>query len=153
MKQLPETAFQLDLIGEVEMSQYEIFKPYFNLSNIKFLGKLPHDKVLEVLPNYHIFALPSLTDAYSLAVSEALTQKLPVIITENVGNKDDVNQFKIGKVCKAKDADSLIEAILSLQDEEYRQMLIMNIDNFIADSQQNSYPSKVLNIYNQLLTE
>jgi glycosyltransferase involved in cell wall biosynthesis len=153
MKQLPQTAFQLDLIGEIEKSQFEIFKPYFNLSNIKFLGKLPNYKILEVLPNYHIFALPSLTDAYSLAVSEALAQKLPVIITENVGNKDDVNQFKIGKVCKAKDVNSLIESILALQNEEYRQTLIMNIDNFIADHQQNSYPSKVLNIYNQLLTD
>lgn len=151
MRKLPLTEFQLDLIGEIEPSQLFIFKPYFNISNIKFLGRLPNAKVLEVLPNYHIFVLPSLTDAYSLAVSEALTHKLPVIITENVGIKDEVTKFEIGKVCQVKDSNSLIEAILSLQNEEYRQTLIKNIDNFIIYNQQNSYCAKVLNIYNYLI--
>lgn len=151
MKKLSLTAFQLDLIGEIEPSQLFIFKSYFNISNIKFLGKLPNVKILEILPNYHIFVLPSLTDAYSLAVSEALTQKLPVIITENVGNKVEVRKFEIGKVSQIKDSDSLIEAILLLQNEEYRQTLIKNIDNFIIYNQQNSYSAKVLNIYNYLI--
>jgi glycosyltransferase involved in cell wall biosynthesis len=95
--------------------------------------------------------LPSLTDAYSLAVSEALTYKLPVIITENVGNKDDVRKFNIGKICKVKDSDALIEAIFSLQNEEYRQYLSENITNFIEDNKRSSYSSKVLNVYKQLL--
>jgi glycosyltransferase involved in cell wall biosynthesis len=151
MKKLPPTAFQLDLIGEIEPNQIAIFKPYFNISNISFLGKLANFKILAFLPNYHIFVLPSLSDAYSLAVSEALTQKLPVIITENVGNKVEVNTFDIGKVIQIKDSSSLIEAILFLQNEEYRQTLIQNIDNFIIYNQQNSYSAKVLNIYNYLI--
>lgn len=151
MKRLSSTEFQLDLIGEIEPSQFFVFKPYFNVSNIKFLGKLPNDKILEILPNYHIFVLPSLTDAYSLAVSEALAHKLPVIITENVGTKNEIKKFEIGIVCQIKDSNSLAEAILSLQNEEYRQTLIKNIDDFIVDNQQNPYSAKVLDIYNYLL--
>lgn len=151
MKKLPPTSFHLDLIGEIEPNQRAIFKPYLGISNVRFLGKLPNAKIFGILPNYHIFVLPSLTDAYSLAVSEALMHKLPVIITENVGNKDEVRKFEIGKVCQVKDSNSLIEAILSLHNEEYRQTLIKNIDNFIIENQQNSYATKVLNIYNYLL--
>lgn len=152
MKKLPYTEFQLDIIGEIETSQINIFRPYFNLPNINFLGKLPNIKILTILPKYHIFVLPSLSDAYSLAVSEALAHKLPVIITENVGNKDDVRNFQIGEVCQVKSVEALIQSILTLQNEEYRQYLKTNIDNFIANNQGNSYPSKVLKIYNQLLT-
>ena len=152
MKKLSNTNVQLDLIGEIDKLQKDIFKPYFNLKNVRFLGKLPNLKILELLPNYHIFALPSLTDAYSLAVSEALAHKLPVIITENVGNKNDVRKFNIGKICEVKNTDAIIEAIFSLQNEEYRQYLSANITNFIIDNKLNSYSSKVLKVYNQLLT-
>ena len=152
MKKLSNTNVQLDLIGEIDKLQKDIFKPYFNLKNVRFLGKLPNLKILELLPNYHIFALPSLTDAYSLAVSEALAHKLPVIITENVGNKNDVRKFNIGKICEVKNTDAIIEAIFSLQNEEYRQHLSANIINFIKDNKLNSYSSKVLKVYNQLLT-
>ena len=151
MEKLSNINVQLDLIGEIDKHQKDIFLAYSNLKNTRFLGKLPNLKILELLPNYHIFVLPSLTDAYSLAVSEALTHKLPVIITENVGNKDDVRKFNIGKICKVKDSDALIEAIFSLQNEEYRQYLSENITNFIEDNKRNSYSSKVLNVYKQLL--
>ena len=152
LKKLLNSNVQLDVIGEIDKHQIDIFKPYFNLKNVRFLGKLPNLKILEILPNYHVFALPSLSDAYSLAVSEALVCKLPVIITENVGSKDDVRKFDIGKVCQVKNTDSIIKAILSLQNEDYRQYLSKNIANFIEDNKQNSYASKVLKVYNQLLT-
>ncbi|MEY4539527.1 MAG: hypothetical protein RLZZ306_1284 [Bacteroidota bacterium] len=152
MKKLVNSNVQLDLIGEIDRYQKDIFKPYFNLKNIKFLGKLPNLKIIEILPNYHVFTLPSLSDAYSLAVSEALIRKLPVLITENVGNKDDVRKFDIGKICTVKNSESLTEAILSLQDEDYRQHISKNITNFIEDNILNSYASKVLKVYNQILT-
>lgn len=151
MKRLPHTEFQLDVIGEIETSQINVFLPYLNILNVRYLGKLPNLKILEILPEYHVFTLPSLSDAYSLAVSEALAHKLPVIITENVGNKDDVKKFQIGEICQIKSVEALIQSILTIQNEEYRQYLRTNIDYFIADNQENSYPSKVLNIYNHLL--
>lgn len=153
MRKLPQTVFHLDLIGEIEASQFNIFRPYFNLQNVRFLGKLPNLRILEILPTYHIFALPSLADAYSLAVSEALVHKLPVIISENVGNKNDIRKFNIGRVCEVKNCDSIIEEILSLQNEDYRQYLSENITNFINDNNLNSYSLKVLKVYNQLLTK
>ena len=151
MKNLSNLNIQLDLIGEIDNNQLAIFKPYFNLKNVNFLGKLPNRIILKILPKYHVFTLPSLSDAYSLAVSEALARRLPVIITENVGNKDDVKKFNIGIICEVKNTKSITEAILSLQDEEYRQHLCKNITNFIEYNEQNTYDSKVIKVYNQLL--
>jgi glycosyltransferase involved in cell wall biosynthesis len=150
VKKIKNENITLDIIGEIEATQINIFKQYFNVDNINFLGKLPNLKILEILSNYHTFVLPSLTDAYSLAVSEALAHKLPVIITENVGNKEDIYEFKLGEVCKVKDLDSLISSILIFKDENYRQFLISNINNFVEFCQKNTYPSKVLSVYKAL---
>jgi glycosyltransferase involved in cell wall biosynthesis len=153
MKKLPTTEFQLDIIGDIEPSQKAIFNAYFNLPNVHFVGQLSKKRILEILPEYHLFVLPSLTDAYSLAVSEALSCRVPVIVTENVGNKDDIRKFIIGDACEAQNVDALISSILKFQNEEYRQFLRANIDNFIEENKVNDYPSKVLKIYQHLKKE
>jgi glycosyltransferase involved in cell wall biosynthesis len=153
MKKLPNTEFHLDIIGDIEHNQKAVFNPYFNLLNVRFVGQLPQNRILEILPEYHLFVLPSLTDAYSLAVSEALSCKVPVIVTENVGNKDDIRKFIIGDVCEAQNVDALIHSILKLQDSAYRQFLRANIDNFIKENETKNYSSKVLKIYQDLKEE
>jgi glycosyltransferase involved in cell wall biosynthesis len=153
IKKLPNTEFHLDIIGDIEANQKTIFNPYFNLPNVRFVGQLPKNRILEILPNYHLCVLPSLTDAYSLAVSEALSCKVPVVVTENVGNKDDIRKFIIGDVCEAQNVDALIDSILKFQDEEYRQFLRVNIDTFIQENETSNYSSKVLKIYQHLKEE
>jgi glycosyltransferase involved in cell wall biosynthesis len=151
LRKLPETEFYLEMIGEIETAQLAVFKPYFNDANIKFLGKLPNSKIMELLPSYHVLVLPSLTEAYSLAVSEALGRKIPVIITENVGNKDDVEHFQVGILCKIQSVEALQEAIVKCTNEDYRQCLVSNINRFIKENQENNYTTRVLEIYQQLL--
>lgn len=153
MKKLPSTEFQLDIIGDIEPSQKSIFSSYLNLPNVHFAGQLPKNGILEILSEYHLFVLPSLTDAYSLAVSEALSCRVPVIVTEDVGNKDDIRKFIVGDVCEAQNVDALIESILKFRNEEYRQFLRANIDNFMEENRVNPYSSKVLKIYQHLREE
>jgi glycosyltransferase involved in cell wall biosynthesis len=153
MKKLSNTEFHLDIIGDIEANQKAVFNPYFNLPNVRFVGQLPQNRILEILSEYHLFVLPSLTDAYSLAVSEALSCKVPVIVTENVGNKGDIRKFIIGDVCEAQNIDALIASILKFQDEEYCQFLRANINNFIKENKVNNYSSKVLKIYQDLKEE
>ncbi|PWK28977.1 glycosyltransferase involved in cell wall biosynthesis [Arcicella aurantiaca] len=152
MKQLPSDKFVLDVIGEIEPSQTSVFKQYRHIPNIRFLGKMPNSELLSILPSYHVFVMPSLSDAYSLAVSEALTSNIPVIVTENVGNKDDIRKYKVGEVCKAQCVESLLKSIISMCYEEYRQLLKSNIDNFIKEEETNNHASKVLNIYQTLIS-
>ena len=150
MKKLPPNEFQLDMIGDIEHSQSTIFQKYCHLSNIRFLGKLPNPQVLSLISKYHVFVMPSLSDAYSLAVSEALSSKIPVIVTENVGNKNDILKFQIGEICKVKSIESLMQTILNFQNEEYRQFLKSNIENFVDEDKNYNYASRVFSIYQNL---
>lgn len=152
MKKLPANEFQLDMIGDIEDTQTDVFQKYYNWSNVNFLGKLPNQKVISLISQYHIFVMPSLTDAYSLAVSEALSSKIPVIVTENVGNKNDILTFQVGEICKVKSVESLIQTILNFQNEEYRQFLKSNIENFIDEDKKYDYASRVFSIYQNLIS-
>lgn len=59
-------------------------------SNIKasFNGPLPHDDIIEKLGNYHLFFLPSGSECFGHVIIEALTEKLPVLISDNTPWRD-----------------------------------------------------------------
>lgn len=58
--------------------------------NIKasFNGPLSHGEVIEKLGNYHLFFLPSGSECFGHVIIEALTEKLPVLISNNTPWRD-----------------------------------------------------------------
>lgn len=143
--------FSLDIIGEIPYEQEFIFKNFYNIKGVKFFGKLSYFKIQAMLLSYDVFVMPSLTDAYSLAVSEALSSNIPVIITENVGNKDDIIKHNLGIVCKIRDSDSLRVAIEKFRDIEYRHFLKENILLFKQTQKYDNYVNRVLEVYRKIL--
>jgi glycosyltransferase involved in cell wall biosynthesis len=56
-----------------------------------FLGRVPRSEVLSVMRSGHCFVQPSLYDATSTVLVEALTHGLPVICLDHMGFRDAVN--------------------------------------------------------------
>lgn len=151
MKRLASASIELDIIGRVKRGQEKIFNKYRYLTRVKFLGPKPNNEIKDMLKNYSVLVLPSLTDAYSISVIEGLQQALPVIVSDQTGNKDDVKKFNTGEVVTTANSDSLIKAIEKMTNAEYREHLSGNIQNFIKSDLENPYPEKVLRIYHQLI--
>ncbi|HET9746798.1 MAG TPA: glycosyltransferase [Chitinophagaceae bacterium] len=151
LKKLGSASIELDIIGRVKKGQEKIFNKYHTLSGVKFLGPKPNNEIRNMLKKYSVLVLPSLTDAYSISVIEGLQQALPVIVSDQTGNKDDVKKFNTGEVVIAADSDSLIKAIEKMTVAEYREHLSRNIQNFIKSDLGDPYPEKVLRIYHQLI--
>jgi glycosyltransferase involved in cell wall biosynthesis len=57
----------------------------------RFLGRVPRAKALSVMATGHCFVQPSLYDATSTVVAEALAYGLPVLCLDHFGFKDAVN--------------------------------------------------------------
>ncbi|MDH4568436.1 glycosyltransferase family 4 protein [Pseudomonas sp. BN414] len=153
---LIEAASQLDvtvdLVGPIRPGQEEVFRKLLASSrNTRALGSMRHQEVLEAMKNYDIFALPSLSDNYSLAVSEALSNGLPVIVTENCGNKDDVQLYNLGEVVKAGDSQALADGITKLAEcfdhEKFRDGLV----NFFSPTNKEEYVRSVSRTYSKLM--
>lgn len=70
-----------------------------------------HGGVLELMRSCHIFCLPSIVEGRALVMQEAMSQGLPVIITENTGGADLVIPGKTGFLIPIRSPDSIAESI------------------------------------------
>jgi glycosyltransferase involved in cell wall biosynthesis len=87
--------------------------------NVVFAGF--RSDVLELLPGFDAFVLPSVAEGLSLALLEAMASKLPVIASEVGGVPEVFGNEDIGRLVPAKDPHALAKAmkeIASLSPEE-----------------------------------
>ncbi|BBN82629.1 hypothetical protein PA25_26140 [Pseudoalteromonas sp. A25] len=141
----------LHLIGPIREGQETVFnKLLARTDNVKWHGAMRHTEVLNKLSEYDAFCLPSLADNYSLAVVEALSKGMPVIVTANCGNADDVQNFNLGMVTKVKDAASIRECIIKLKTTFDYVDFESGLRSFFSETNRNAYPQSVLNVYREL---
>lgn len=79
--------------------------------------------------NSDIFVLPSIHDSFGLVVLEAMSYGLPVVISDNVGAKDCLDQIG-GRIFPSGDTHQLAILLVNLinNEEELRKMGERNVD-------------------------
>jgi phosphatidyl-myo-inositol alpha-mannosyltransferase len=84
--------------------------------NVKFLGKLPHNKLPQEYQKSSIFILPSYTssETFGLVLLESLACKTPVITTNIVGISEEIKNKNCGIVIKPKNSQELTKAITKI---------------------------------------
>jgi glycosyltransferase involved in cell wall biosynthesis len=78
---------------------------------IKFHGSLSFDKLLALYQSVDVFVLASVADGFGLVVAQAMSCSLPVIVTENVGAKDLVQDGVNGFIVKPGDSAGIANKI------------------------------------------
>ncbi len=86
----------------------------------RWLETMPHQEVLEAMQQADVLALPSLSEAFGLVVTEALACGLPVIVTPNVGASDLVSDGREGFVVPAGSAEAIAERLKELAADRER---------------------------------
>ncbi|MCW7472054.1 glycosyltransferase family 4 protein [Leptospira levettii] len=120
-------------------------------SNVKLLGSMDHDQVLEFLKESDLFVFPSHTEGFSVSMLEAMASGLPVVATD-VGANADMIESKGGFIIPTNDVFALKKAIVRMKDVNLRKkMSIFNIakvkNNYTSEIVLNKY----LNIYKLLV--
>lgn len=91
---------KLDLIGSIDDREY--FKKCISevektgATNVNFVGTLPIEEVIDRYQHYDIFCMPSVVEGVSMALIEAASRGLPALITEGVGNHQEVMADEAG---------------------------------------------------------
>ena len=141
----------LEIVGPIVENQEKIFKKYSKIDNITFKGAIPANKVIEYMRNFDVQVLTSLSDNYSLSVTEGFQAGLPAIVSENTGNFVDIQKYNTGIVVPILDSELLTTAIIKMKDSKGRQEFVNNIERFIEDDSKNCYPDKIIKIYNEII--
>jgi alpha-maltose-1-phosphate synthase len=81
----------------------------------RWLETIPYDKVLETMRVSDVLVLPSLSEAFGLVVTEALSCGLPVIITPNVGAGDLVADGREGFIVPICSSEAIADKLSILK--------------------------------------
>jgi len=101
----------LFLVGKGPNETY-LKTTYKDVTNLHFLGW--REDVPQLLRASDVFVLPSLREAFGLALVEAMASGVAVVATDNGGTKDIVEDGKTGYLLPPANSDRLAEAIRTL---------------------------------------
>lgn len=142
----------LDLIGPLREGQQEYFQTRLaTLGNVRWLGAMSNGSVKSRLADYDAFVLPSLADNYSIAVTEALCEGLPVIVTDHCGNADDVAAYGLGRVCEAGNIAALVAALSGVAHSFDSIAFEQGLRRFEQHEAEQSYAVRVKALYEHLI--
>ena len=125
---LPE--YQLTLVGEGELSTE--LKSIAN-SNIKFLGYIDNMKLGKIILEHNVLILPSTRETWGLVVEEALSLKIPAIVSDCCGASELIEDGFNGFIFDPYSADSLKKTLTSLDSQIYSKLVTNIGDNYILE--------------------
>lgn len=108
---------ELDIIGEGELKQfYQKKSQKLQIqNNVNFIGEVTHTDLVSHYNNASVFILPSTEiEGFGIVLLEAMACALPVIATDIVGTKNDIQKYNSGIIVKPKDSQLLAKAIVEL---------------------------------------
>lgn len=112
--------------------------------------------IKEISNFYHkgsVFVLPSIEDGWGLVVGEAMASGLPVIISDNTGAKDIVDNGKEGFVIPVRDVQTLKEKIEYLyHNPEERKRMGKAARQRAMEFTWDKYGEKIVKAYQNLLS-
>jgi glycosyltransferase involved in cell wall biosynthesis len=82
----------------------------------RYAGVLPKLELASLYSSASVFVLPSLADSFSLGTLEAMACGLPVIVSENTGVAEFVEDGRQGFVVPVRDARAILEKLTYLRD-------------------------------------
>ena len=128
-----------------EMSTIECTK------NVDFLGSKTNEEVCSFLEKADVFAFPSYTEGFSVALLEAMSKGLPCIATEVGANKEMLEE-KGGVIIPAKDEQAIIDAISFICNKEIRQQMSeWNIKKVRSCYTENIVLNRIAELYGEIV--
>lgn len=108
------------LRASIEQAQRESER----ITEVSYLGTLPHDQVLRLYQDYDIFVLPAQREPFGYSVVEAMAAGLPVVCATDCGARSAIIPEESGLLFDTDDLDSLSKAISKLaNDDSFRESM------------------------------
>ncbi|MCE7065993.1 glycosyltransferase [Dyadobacter sp. CY326] len=147
-QQLPNAVLILAGPDDGYQQETEAFIRKNNLQNrIKLVGMLTDTVKKEALADADLFVLPSYSEGFSIAVLEAMTSRVPTIVSDRVGFGDYIKRYDAAFLTPLN-SDGVAKGLLKiLQDKVYGQDIANRAHKMVTEN----FDIRV--VANQLLEE
>lgn len=107
------TALEIDFIGEGESKEYlQSMVRELNLEDyVHFLGAKDQTYIFAHLHEYDLYVQPSIYEGFGLTVTEAMAAKVPVLVSENQGPLEIIDNGRYGYSFKNQDVECCADKI------------------------------------------
>lgn len=121
-EELPNIKLLLAGAGDLKDKIAQMAKDKGLSEHIVFLG-LRKD-IPDIIAQLDIYAQPSLAEAFSISITEAMSMGVPCVVTDVGGNREIIGSDTCGILVPAKDPDALAEALARLaKNRQLRQRI------------------------------
>lgn len=116
----PHIALELRIIGEGSQKEnLKLLTKELKIGEkVKFIGKVSHNKIPEVLNEFDIYVALSHFESFGVAILEASACEIPVIVSDAPGLKEVVVNEETGLIVERKNATVAAGAIQKLIDNK-----------------------------------
>lgn len=108
--QLNPAGWRLDIVGPFDEAYRDELLGGRTITNLRFVGQLPHSEAMRRMAVCDLFVLPSYTEGFPNVVVEAMALGRPIIATD-VGAIPEMLEEGAGMLFRSKDADALIDVL------------------------------------------
>lgn len=127
LRDLKANYFELQIVGDGDLRrEYEVLAAEYGLTkHVTFFGNVSDEQLAAVYREADIFVFPSIdrSEAFGLAVLEAMASGLPVIASDLPGVRTLVENGQIGFLFTVNDKNDLIKKLLLFKDPATRQRM------------------------------
>jgi glycosyltransferase involved in cell wall biosynthesis len=116
---------------------------------VKFCGYVKPEDIPDFLINTHIFAMPSLTEAFGLVYIEAMACGVPALGAIYGGTEELIKTGENGYLCNSYNPEDIAEKIEMLLDPELRKGIIKKGYETVEQFNIETSVRQTIEIYNQ----
>lgn len=126
----------VDFIGEGSSFDYltALIKENDLENEVKLLGAKSQQYIFEHLCEYDLFVQPSIYEGFGLTVAEAMAAKIPVLVSENQGPLEIINNGKYGYYFKNGDANDCADKIINIIEQGVDENMIEAAYNRVEEN-------------------
>lgn len=121
--------FELTVIGDGKELRH---LKKISSKNVKFSGRLEHEKVLEEMQKANIFILPSVNETFGMVYLEAIASGCITVCTKNDGIDGIIKDDENGFLCEPT-IESIKETLLKIKNSENIEKVVENSFGIIKE--------------------
>jgi len=134
---------ELDIYGPIEDQKYwsecqALIDVFPENVVVKYCGELPHNKIKDVIPNYHLLFFPTLGENFGYVIIETLLSCRPVLISNRTPWRD-LAENKIGYDISLENENLFSEKITEFVNMNQREFdeYIVNVNTYASNYVEN----------------